>query len=122
MMIWLRKVGFFRDVAAKAKGRLRMNQQVFRFCRMVGRMTVQTAHIVTRVHGTGEMALLVILTVASQAASVRVLLGKVLKADDLCDISAACNVLWTGAVARLASVPVRERGFEMGRVLEIFLE
>ena len=75
MMIWFRKVGFGGDVAAKAKRRLRVNQQVFRFCRVVGRMTVQTAHIVTGVHGTAEVALLVILTVASQAASVCILLG-----------------------------------------------
>jgi hypothetical protein len=75
MMMWLRKVRFRRDVAPKAKSRLRVNQQMFRFCRVVGRMTVQTAHIVTGVHGTAEVALLVILTVAAQASSIRVLLG-----------------------------------------------
>ena len=75
MMIRLRKVSLRGYVAAKAKGRLRVNQQVFRVCRVVGRMAVQAAHIVAGVHGTAEVALRVILTVATQAADVCVLLG-----------------------------------------------
>jgi len=73
MVKWFRKISFGSDVAAKAKSRLRVNQQVLGFCRVVGRVAIQAAHVVAGVHGTGEVALLVALTVAIQTASVRVL-------------------------------------------------
>jgi hypothetical protein len=68
------------------------------------------------------VALLETFTVATQAAGVRFLPGQVFEADDFRDISACCDVLGTGTVARFASVSVRQRGFEMGRVLEILFE
>jgi hypothetical protein len=40
MVIWFRKVSFGGDVAAKAKSRLRVDQQVLRFCRVVRRVAV----------------------------------------------------------------------------------
>jgi len=40
MVKWFRKVSFGSDVAAKAKGRLRVNQQVLGFCRVVERVAI----------------------------------------------------------------------------------
>jgi len=92
MVIWFGEVSLRGDVAAIAKSRLRVNQQMLRFCRVMGRVAVQAAHVAAGVHRSGEVALLVILAVATQATGIRFLLRQVFEADDFGDISPGCNV------------------------------
>lgn len=92
MTVRLRKVSFRSDVTSETEIRLLLDQQVFRFCGVVRRMAVQTTYVVAGVHRTGEVALLVALTMATQATSIRLLLRQALKAYDFRDITAGSDV------------------------------
>ena len=74
MVIRLREVGLRVDVTSVAEFGLRRNQEVLRLFCVVGRVAVQAPNIVARVRRRGKVSLLMILTVATQAAGVGVLL------------------------------------------------
>jgi hypothetical protein len=62
-----------------------------------------------------------ILTVATQAAGVGVLLRHRLEANNLGHIAAALYVRGPGTVTGLAAVPVVQGGLEVGGILEVLL-
>jgi hypothetical protein len=74
MVIRLREVGLGGHMTSVAEFGLRRNQEVLRLFCVVGRVAVQAPNIVARVRRRGKVSLLMILTVATQAAGVGVLL------------------------------------------------
>jgi hypothetical protein len=65
------------------------------------------------------MALLVLLAVATQTMSARLLPRQLLEADDLGNISTALYMLRSGAVTGFTAVPIRQGDLEVGRGLEV---
>ena len=74
MMIWLREIGFGGDMTSIAELGLCLSEKVLRLFCVVGRVAVQAPNVVARVRRRGKVSLLMIFTVATQAAGVGVLL------------------------------------------------
>jgi hypothetical protein len=98
-----------------------LNEQVLWLFRVVRRMAVKATDIIAGVGWTGEMPLLEVLGVASQASGTGFLAWEGLETDDLAGIASAFHVFWCRAVAWLAAVAVAQCSFEMRRVFEALL-
>ena len=121
VMVGLGEIGLGCHVAAVAEIGLGSNQQVLRLLRLVRGVAVDAAHIVACMRRTGEVPLLAALTVARQATRAAILPGKILKADDLGFVPPAFNMLRAGAMTGFATVPIFERGLEVGSTLKTVL-
>jgi hypothetical protein len=121
MVIRFRESGLGGHMTSIAKLGLSLNEEVLRLFGVVRRVAVQAANIVARVRRRGEVPLLMLFTVTTQATGVGILLRHRREADDLGHVPAAFYVRGSGAVTGLTSVPVVERRFEMRCVFEVFL-
>ena len=62
-------------------------------------MAVKTAHIIAGVRGIGKVPLLVLRSVATEAPGIGFLAGKILKVDDLGNVSTALHMRLSRAMA-----------------------
>jgi len=96
---------------------------LFRLFGVVRRVAIQAPYIIARVRRSGEVPLLMLCSVATQATGVGVLLRHRRKADDFGNIPTAFYVRRSRTVTGFTSVSVVQRSFEMRGVLEvIFVE
>jgi hypothetical protein len=121
VVIRLREVGLRIDMTSVAEFGLRSNQQMLLFFGVMRRVAVQASNVVAGVRRSGKVPLLMIFTVATQAAGVGVLLRHRLEANDFGYVPAALNVRRSGTVTGLAAVPVVQGGLEVGGILEVLL-
>jgi hypothetical protein len=119
VVIRLRKVGLSGDMTSVAEIGLCSNKQVLLFLGVMRRVAVQASNIVARVRRRGKVSLLMIFTVATQAARVGVLRRHRLEANDLGHVPPAFHVCGPGTVTGLAAVTVVQRRLEVRRVFEV---
>jgi len=121
VVVWLREICLGRGMAAIAKLRLFLHQQMLRLFGVMWRMAVETSNVIAVMGRLREAPLFVRFAVAAQAAFGGVLPRQALKTDDLADIAAALHMRRTGPVAGLTAMTVFQGGLEVWRALELFL-
>lgn len=88
---------------------------------MVRRMAIHAAYIAVCVRRTGEVSLLLLFSMARQAARTRLLAGKCLKTDDFADVAAARNVFRSRSVTGFAPMSAIESGLKVRSMFEAAL-
>ena len=86
---------------------------------VVRRVAIQAPYIIARVGRCGEVPLLMLCSVASQATRIGILLRHLLEANNLGHISAAFYMRGSGTVTGLTTVSVMKSCLEMRCVLEV---
>ena len=99
-----REVCFRGSVTPVTEIGLGSNQQMLHGFGMMRRVAVQTAHVVAGMRGTGEVPLLVTITMTCQTAGARFLSRQPFKGDDLTDVTTTGYVFGSGAVTRFTTV------------------
>ena len=98
------KIRLGRGMAAIAQLGLVLNQQELSLLGVMGRMAIQTAHIVAGMSRFGEMRLRLIFAVASQTARTRLLPRHILEGEYLGDVAGAGHVSRAGTMAAFATL------------------
>ena len=106
--------------------RLLFHQELAFFCGM-GRMAVDTAHVVLQVGRSPEIAVFFPIGMTGQAAVTDFLCGSILEGKNLGLVPATLDMLLAWPVASFAAVPFWpllrvERGHKVGRVLIALVE
>ena len=117
----LGKVRLGGGMAAIAEARLALRQQMLRFLGVMGRVTIEAAHVIAGVRGPTEVRLTVGIAVAAQAARIGLLARQILELHDLGNVAPARDVLRSWPMTGFAAVPPFQRCFEVGRRLEILV-
>jgi hypothetical protein len=122
---WLQEIGFRFVVAAEAKIRILLDQQLFPYRRDVGGVAGSTSDAVAVVNGAIEILVLEIVLVARHATFGDLLGFLFTEAEDLGLVSAAINVGGARTMARFASMPflsatLRRENFVMCSALNVF--
>ena len=102
-----REIRFHCKMAAIAQLRLRRLQQTPLNCWLMNRMATETTDIVLQMLGPHEIAVFLakLMTVETPAAGIR---GRqFVKADDLCNVTAAFDMSLAGPMTRFTALPLR---------------
>ena len=121
MVIRLGEVGFGGGMTPVTEIGLRPCKQVRGILGMMRRVAVQAANIVARVRGCGEVSLLMLFTVATQALRARILLRHRREANDLGHVPTALDVRGSGTVTGFAAMSIAQGGLEVWGVFEVLL-
>jgi hypothetical protein len=114
-----REVSFRGSVTSVTEIGLGSNQQMLRGFGMMRRVTIQTAHIVAGMRGTGEVPLLVTITMTGQTPGARFLSRQPFKGDDLTDVTTTGYVFGSRAVTRFTAVSALQCSLEVGGTFKI---
>ena len=112
------------QVAGVTEGGLLLREQKLLLLGEMGRMAVNTAHIIIKVLGTLKIGVLLAVLVAGQAARAAFCGGDILKIKDLRRISPPSHMLPPWSVASFTPLPGRtsasiQRRFPMGGLFKI---
>ena len=113
MVVGLGEVSLRGCVASVAELWLRCSEQVLGFFGIVRGVTIQAADIAAGMWRAGEVTLLMFLTVATEAVSIRVLPRHRFETDDLAYIPAPLHMCGAGTMTGLATVSVVQSSLEV---------